>query len=265
MDDYKKKYEKAVEWLRDGLYAASRGTMKEEMEKYFPELAESDEASIRKALISLINEGRNGEAFIEIHGVPVADILAWLESKDIKNKVWIYRDVYVREKEHARKDGIDEVLANPQKYGLEKQGEQKPAEWSENDKHMAHHIGNAITTHEAGCYLEAKNIEVIDAHVWLYSLKDRVQPKQEWSEEDEKMFNEIILDLKVLKYRDTGEAGKAAYQREIDWLKSLRPQPQWKPSEKQINALAKNVEYVKVGCTQHILKELLEDLKKLKS
>ena len=84
-----------------------------------------------------------------------------------------------------------------------------------------------------------------------------------WSKEDEEMFIEIILDLKALKNRDTGEAGKAAYQREIDWLESLRPQLQWMPSDEQMDALhyVTNFDY---GGHKATLVSLYEQLKKLK-
>lgn len=35
-------------------------------------------------------------------------------------KKWIYEDVYLKEREQLYQDGINEVLENPQKYGLEK-------------------------------------------------------------------------------------------------------------------------------------------------
>lgn len=53
----------------------------------------------------------------------------------------------------------------------------KCVEWSEEDKKMARFVGNAITTDDASTYLKDKGIEVIDAHVWLDSLKDRVKAK----------------------------------------------------------------------------------------
>ena len=58
----------------------------------------------------------------------------------------------------------------------------------------------------------------------------------EWSEEDEKMLKLLILELE--------EEGKDVnvpelYRVEIDWLKSPRPQPHWKPSDEQMKALDK--------------------------
>jgi len=45
------------------------------------------------------------------------------EKQDEQNhndKKWIYEDIYLKEREQLYQDGINEVLENPQKYGLEK-------------------------------------------------------------------------------------------------------------------------------------------------
>lgn len=64
---------------------------------------------------------------------------------------------------------------------------QKSAEWNEEDKNMAHLIGNAITTGESIKYLEGKNIELINVHVWLDSLAYRVQPQIHWKPSEKQM------------------------------------------------------------------------------
>jgi len=63
----------------------------------------------------------------------------------------------------------------------------KPADWSEEDERMSRIIGNAITVDRASEYLGSKGIQVIDAHVWLGELKDRVQPQNTWKPSDEQM------------------------------------------------------------------------------
>ena len=71
------------------------------------------------------------------------------------------------------------------------------------------------------------------AQDWLKSLKGRVQPKQEWSEEDEEMLNSTILFVEHSAVTTIGkEKGNV-----ISWLKSLRPQNTWKPSETDITIL----------------------------
>lgn len=69
----------------------------------------------------------------------------------------------------------------------------------------------------------------------LKSLKDRVQPqqKQEWSKEDEEMFDAIIADIQFTQKAHTHDDNQVVYEREIDWLKSLKERYTWKPSVEQ--------------------------------
>ena len=62
-----------------------------------------------------------------------------------------------------------------------------------------------------------------------YVLK---RQKTAWSEEDGDIRDNIIRDLKRL----SGDmvSPNQTYQKEIQWLKSLRPQLQWKPSDEQM-------------------------------
>ena len=86
----------------------------------------------------------------------------------------------------------------------------------------------------------------------------------EWSEEDERKRNGLIKGLE-----DRMGFGWASdpFSREeyIAWLKSLRPQPHWKPSEEQMKALCSKLPVVKGGGdkVQDILETLYDDLKKL--
>lgn len=105
--------------------------------------------------------------------------------------------------------------------------EQKPA-WSEEDEKMfvsVLHFLNTNRINERG--------KVI---TWVESLPKRfsLQPKQEWSEEDEKMLKSCITILEQTSdVRNEWPLNKP----EVDWLKSLKPQPHWKPSEEQMQAL----------------------------
>jgi len=96
-------------------------------------------------------------------------------------------------------------------------------------------------------------------------VKDLVSHKrQELSEEDEKMLNDIIKDL----VHPWNEYIPDRIEDEIKWLKnrlkSLTPQTTWKPSGEQIKAL-------KEACDEHWepdgldpLYTLYQDLKKLR-
>ena len=66
----------------------------------------------------------------------------------------------------------------------------------------------------------------------------------EWSEEDEKRIKQLIYDTEAIraeyekKKEKLGERFNNALikdcDEQIEWLKSLRPQPHWKPSEEQM-------------------------------
>ena len=164
-------------------------------------------------------------------------------------KSWIHRDI-----------SPEQILAY-----IEKQKEQKPAEWSEDTIRKAvKEVG--LTQHQ------------ID---WF---KNNVfPPKPEWSEEDEDMLNSCISSIEEAKenryaYRETD--GDTSYDHEISWLKSLRPQyhgdvtmteaykmgkeageaSHWKPSEEQMEALQNAVALT--ACDKELAK-LYNQLKKL--
>lgn len=94
------------------------------------------------------------------------------------------------------------------------------------------------------------------------------QSQQEWSEEDEDMLNSCISSIEEAKenryaYKETD--GDTSYDHEIAWLKSLRPQSHWKPSEEQMDALKSKLPIIKGtgNNVDSILESLYEQLKKL--
>ena len=62
------------------------------------------------------------------------------------------------------------------------------------------------------------------------------EQKPAWSEEDERVIDDAVYYLKRYNNLETtqGEFNKQYVLAVIDKLKSLRPQPQWKPSEEQL-------------------------------
>jgi len=86
------------------------------------------------------------------------------------------------------------------------------------------------------------------------------QKSAEWSEEDEKCIrlSKDIIDSALR----AGFCVQIDRDRCVDWLKSLRPQSHWKPSEEQVEALGMFVqEYYPHN---KLLKSLYNDLKQLK-
>lgn len=193
--DYEKKYNEALKWMRE-LYPGLHGATKEDAEHFFPELRESEDERVRKAILAAIRQGLDTEKALAKYNVTYDDVEAWLE----------------------------------------KQKEQKPVEWSEEDKEMLMRCIAAIPV-QGDEIMPTSYLNKL--RNWLEFLPERFNPppKQEWSETDEKMLTGIIErgSVQVPPYTT------ALREEQIEWLmnrlKSLRPQPHWKPSEEQIEAL----------------------------
>ena len=96
------------------------------------------------------------------------------------------------------------------------------------------------------------------------------QKSAEWSEEDKNHVKSILSTIECCKAQfPNSQAVVEAYNADIEWLKSLRPQATWKPSDEQMGALLDAIVYVE-GCNSNfkgsgsILENLYSDLKKLK-
>lgn len=115
--------------------------------------------------------------------------------------------------------------------------------------------------------------------VSLYDL----YPKDKWNEEDEEMLEYVIGDVNDAKQLFTTKAAINLCDKEIAWLKSLRPQyhgdvtmteaykmgfeagkaSSWKPSEEQMDSLRDTIANTKGYSYSIYLPELYEQLKKL--
>lgn len=78
MENYEKKYFDALNWMI-ALYPSLKGSVKEDAEHFFPELKESKEERIKKAIMHILTENYTDAAVIE--GVEIAEIVAWLEEQ----------------------------------------------------------------------------------------------------------------------------------------------------------------------------------------
>ena len=112
---------------------------------------------------------------------------------------------------------------------------------------------------------ELKKIEQKPQRMISAEAKEALYDKPaEWSEEDEVKINRIVACLENLNVADNDILLK-----DVAWLKSLRPQKQWKPSEEQMNILNLVVSDYYHACTKEsdkkaiVLKSILEQLKQL--
>ena len=215
----------------------------------------------------------------EKFSMKVKDILSWLEKQktidvlDKEEKEFADNvDSYRKDMDEFYKKGYNAGREAEKQYWLEKQGKpfdeemktllrteyekgradaiaEMQKEWSEED---IIHLNNCIS------YMSRLDSSEMN---WLKSLKDRVQPKQEWNEEDKDYYDAIIAKLEVT------QEDAALTDNQMNFLKSLRPQNRWKPSDKHIRflqAMVNDPNNASSESCQIVLKDILEKLKKLK-
>ncbi len=215
------------------------------------------------------------------------------ESEDEKIRKNCIHFLELQKGHHADTSEIDKCLA-----WLKKQKEQKPPEWGEEDKENYKWFDKFF---RAESIVAGGRDIPQDKYLWFKSLRpqpkclpgfdemtpeekmnhplylegfdagrevgkvETEQQQQEWSEEDEDVLNSCICSIEEAKenryaYKETD--GDTSYDHEINWLKSLRPQPKWKPNEAQMNELHGAL-IPGHGYDCDVLQGLYADLKKL--
>ena len=136
---------------------------------------------------------------------------------------------------------------------------QSKQEWSEEDENYYSKLTKflEINSHYEGNPKNERNLKEI--LLWLKSFK------QEWSEEDNARIERIASFVWKNRKGDTSEI----YQQEQDikWLKSLKPQNHWKPSDEQMRSLSNAINVLHdlhENTDSGFLVSLYNDLKKLK-
>jgi len=238
MVNYEQKYKEALSWMKD-LHPTLEGSMKEDAEHYFPELKDSEDDDIRKSIIKFLQT---------------------LASRR-ENQTFYSKD-------------FDSDLLNKWADWLEKRGEQKI--------YPKFRIGDKIKLKRERSYPFREIIDIrndsyyFDGEVHLpFHRQDEWELKQKpdkWSEDDDKMRALTIYYIREYQLSDRCDTTSDEDMDKSDacekWLKSLKPQSHWKPSECQIktlegiiNKLDKDPTYI--GYNTSELHSLYNDLKKL--
>lgn len=199
-----------------------------DVQDFFPELAESEGEKVIKRITLCLEECVHSDV---IRDYEKDECIAWLEN--IPYTI-----------DHEKREGFHLGY----KACLERQGEQKAEEnkgniggispnWSEEDEVG---LGDALWAIERARTI-AKNENDMGnlwcAERWLKSIKRRVQPKQEWSEEDEQILQGIWDEILANKH-DAKECEWKTYDKFLDWLKSLRPQNTYNPYKAVVESIA---------------------------
>ena len=144
-----------------------------------------------------------------------------------------------------------------------------PIEWKEENvdelsefERAMMHIGGSFFGENAGLNPNSTD-DVKEQAELLLSLV----PKQEWSEEDERMRQYVVNDLRVVKelVNDPNYAVSVeSVEKEIDWMKSLKDSYTWKPSDEQMEAMHKALVDLCGKDEHNIITGLYYNLKKIK-
>lgn len=174
--NYEKKYKEIVGQIKKAYLYAQTDSTKAVLKEIFPELAKSEDEKVRKALIDFFGKGAKYGG--QTNGVYDKDILAWLEKQGEKHQN-PYNGILFEYNGHiwgmcARDNGVDISCDKHLIKHLEKQGEQKPAEWSEEDEQ---HVNSLLKRLEGMCKkgatYTATRFAVSQDIDWLKSIKER--------------------------------------------------------------------------------------------
>ena len=284
IEEKAKAYDMALERARQLCDYPTTKPFISDLQDLFPELKESEDERIRKALIKYFTLS-DEHAYDEACGVSYRDIVAWLEkqgeqkqkiqpkfkigdiikfkgNETLKGEAETHKIVSYDNELYVFADGTTDLFCEQDLYELV---EQNPA-WSEEDASLCVKIQGILSVCKSHSLLSPDLCkEMCD---WLESLKCRVLPelKQEWSEEDEKMIGNIrrIIEQYAFSKSAVDVNGELCEKEFIDadnWLKSLRHQSHWKPTEEQMITLRQVIS----GCSYDIepLVELETKLKEL--
>lgn len=262
-----------------------------------PELAESEDEKIRKELVQFFEE-KDEEDFEE--WIPKAKVLAWLEKKG-KQKETLCDKCKKTQPSHSCQD-----ITALGRCALEEQGEQKLTEFEKAVKQVMEEAIECGDTHNLKAdaemllslvhksawseddELHIRELESLVKQVWttaehendkdtIHKMSDlsfflktlKPQPKQEWSEEDEKKVNNLYVLLdQMVSFNMLSDKDATEFK---DWLKSPKEKYTWKPSDEQIKVLVEVLIFAANHESPHwqdyifgILKNLTRQLMKLR-
>jgi hypothetical protein len=206
----------------------------------------------KQKFIAYLEKQKEQKPILEVFGFKVGDAVRLKDGDGRKHIIKSFEEVegvhgpnfyHVEFEDNSARDGIYPGEEYPNGYytQMEKfEEEHKPAEWSEEDSDNLERVDNYLWMLDSyvgdDCAMPQGKTDKIRESIqevlspWVKSLPERfnLQPKQEWSEEDEKMLKSITGDL--FCGTDFNMELKFAASKKVNWLKdklkSLRPNKQ---------------------------------------
>lgn len=245
---------------------------RKELEYVFPELKDIEKSEgerIRKAIINVFASHKDYEVFF---GASVEDILAWLEKE--AEHANFRNNIQIGDKVTRNEDGVLVNLSQLERIAKkdEKQGKQKPAEWSEEDYKYYDKIGQYLFI-LLGLTTLPDEIESIGSCIeWLKNKFKFLRPqKNNW----ERVTKEIYFKEPVLVRRKDKSDAWEGYRVCNDYtlnpqtdecyilIKDINNQRQWKPSEEMLEALYRAIpeNVMEISEDKMLLDKLYQGLK----
>lgn len=274
IEDKARRYDEVIDKIADVVEA---GTIEQSLAEWlFPELKESEDDRIRKFIKDVLDSyGRSIKC-------PTKDILlyeksvAWLEEQGEQKPNCSKEAMKYLKENHSSSEVSDFQaamnIAVAKAYDKGKADaitEMQNTAWSEEDENINQSIIDILA--KQGFQTQVN---------WLKSLRDRVQPKQEWSAEDKRnlldvkcIIDEVWSDQKVREEIDHSSEELESLWHWLDniWQRVEYPQDTWKPSYEQMEVLWGAAEnYLEsdnfniIELKGKVLESLYNDLKKLK-
>ena len=172
--------------------------------------------------------------------VPAEEDAPFDEDEFLENELSAFLQNY--DKEYDDDAAVSDVAKHFYEVG-KKQKEQKPIELPKSEDYGIDGLYAAVdilqkTLGEVDGYQTDDGI--LEHKCAISAVKELYEQKPaEWSEEDERLLTKLMtfVDIECFDRECNG-------QEVIDWLKSFRPQPHWKPSEEQMDILDKVYHYL---------------------
>lgn len=209
MENYEKKYKEALCWIRK-IYPTMNGCDKEDAERHFPELKESEGEMIRKELIEKVKETPACIGFNDKNAV-----IAWLEKQGEEARNIALRTEY----EKGRADAIAEIQKSDNKIiPIFRVGDVIKRK---NGNGYTVIVSQVDTQYQCYCY---KAWDGAATNYCAFSFEEQdewelAEQKPAWSEKDEKMLKETLAFIETVE--DINKA-KDGFLDVKMWLKSLK-------------------------------------------
>ena len=278
--DYKKKYDEALKRAKEikskilssHLSTESCKAVSEYIDEIIPELCESEDERIRKGLVNFLQSPFIKENLTDEKVAPwIAYLEKQKEQKPLSTEETELNSIAFLEQMgytcvHPKKEHQNDSDAPKNALGG---ALNSPLDKDKNLDDIAQDYVEAVKEYNPEPTWNLMQTAV--CYGYHYREEEEQKPA-EWSEEDERIIDTIVsvlgqyIDYKAVSGTGSGYA-TPRYNKEIDWLRSLRPS--WKPSEEQMEALAITVTFFKTKWTgakvkeQLALESLYGDLEKL--